>query len=236
MTKMNNQKVNKILSLNKILGFFTFLIITASCGCSNDKNTDSDPNNGFWTIPQEVKDYIFFKPGSYWIYQDSSTGIIDSVFLELYNYGIDTSFDGNNIDGFFEYCFNNLHHSYDGKVDVYWVNGGWLKMYGYTPVWHDKFYPGHFIGETYLFGHPFIEDKIYSPYTALGRIKLSKIFSNYSNSQVSYSNVLEFYNDSNITADFSKTNTFIAKNIGIIRKEVIDSGQVWNLIRHQVIQ
>ncbi len=33
-------------------------------------------------IPREVKTYTVFKPGTWWVYQDSSSNIIDSVWVE----------------------------------------------------------------------------------------------------------------------------------------------------------
>lgn len=36
----------------------------------------------FVPIPKEIKDWAYFKPGSYWIMRDSTTGYLDSTYVE----------------------------------------------------------------------------------------------------------------------------------------------------------
>jgi hypothetical protein len=60
-----------------ILLLYNILLFT-NChkhDCDNDK-----PRQVF--IPQEVLDFVDFKAGTYWIYQDSATGRIDSEVVE----------------------------------------------------------------------------------------------------------------------------------------------------------
>ena len=43
-------------------------------------------------------------------------------------------------------------------------------------------------------------------------------------------------NTIDVIQNSQKTNYFIAKNIGIIRKEYLDSAKVWNLVRYNIVQ
>ncbi len=71
--------------INKIL--ICLLVICYSCStkpeypfphpleCGDGKNASK------LCIPQEVKDYCYFKPGTYWVYIDSLSGIKDCVYV-----------------------------------------------------------------------------------------------------------------------------------------------------------
>jgi hypothetical protein len=50
-------------------------------------------------IEQEMKDWILYKPGSYWIYRDSISGGMDSVFKTQTEIEIVENFDNNNKHG-----------------------------------------------------------------------------------------------------------------------------------------
>jgi hypothetical protein len=50
--------------------------IAADCGKDNDKPT--------YYMPQDFKDYVMYPVGSYWIYEDSVSGDIDSIYLLSY--------------------------------------------------------------------------------------------------------------------------------------------------------
>ena len=42
--------------------------------------------------------------------------------------------------------------------------------------------------------------------------------------------------DHNVAESNQKTNHFYAQEVGLIRKELLDSNQVWNLIRYNIIK
>jgi hypothetical protein len=52
---------------------FFSLLICYNLSCKKDPKV--------YYIPQDMKDYVMFSSGSYWVYQDSLTGNIDSVYL-----------------------------------------------------------------------------------------------------------------------------------------------------------
>lgn len=65
---------------------FLFLICGFVCTSSKcRKNNCTDPKNDKPKVvltPDEFKAYFNFKAGSYWVYQDSATGKLDSVVLD----------------------------------------------------------------------------------------------------------------------------------------------------------
>ncbi len=49
------------------------LFLTFSC---------REPEKEIFYMPQEFKDYVMFPVGSYWVYEDSASGAIDSIYLK----------------------------------------------------------------------------------------------------------------------------------------------------------
>jgi hypothetical protein len=58
--------------MKKILVFGIFLLAVQFMACKKAP---------FYPISQEMKEYFFFNPGSYWIYRDNYSGLTDSVYV-----------------------------------------------------------------------------------------------------------------------------------------------------------
>ncbi len=54
--------------------FIIALLILTACG-KNDKEYST------YYLSQEYKDYVVYKVGSYWIYEDSASKSVDSIYL-----------------------------------------------------------------------------------------------------------------------------------------------------------
>lgn len=214
-----------------------FLFVICVCSCCSDKEGDGDPNNGYWPISQDVKDYTLFKPGTYWIYQDSASGAIDSVYVYDLKQGIDTMYDTHGkLFGYFDYFDEYWFHGIDGYTNHIWVNTFWTKQYGTTPVWKERFKPGDFVGQTFLTILPFDVNRQYAAYTDVGVITISGIYTSININGITYGNSVIVHNTENIAENRSPSNYYITKNIGLTRREIIDSLWVWNLIRYNIIQ
>lgn len=222
-----------MLMKNKLLYYSLAFFIFSVCSCSCDKNGDGDPNNGNWTIPQEVKDYTLFKPGTYWIYEDSATGVLDSVYVYDLQTGIDSTTNGN-FEYFYEYCM----HSIDGHSDDFWVHTQWSKQYQNTTVWKEKFKPGDYIGQTYLMIYPFDLNRRYGCYTDdIGAIiTVRGVYDQLTILGTDFGNAVCFHDTKNITEGHVESSYFIAKNFGLVRSEIPDSSKIWNLIRYNIVQ
>ncbi len=217
---------------NKLLYYALAFYIFSVCSCSCEK-TDDDPNSGLWLIDQTVKDYALFKPGTYWVYQDSASGAIDSVYVYNLLTGIDTLHDAHgDITGYFEYFYVYYNHSFDGYSGDYWVSTSWTKMYGNTPIWLERFKSGNYVGQTYLMVYPFDLDKQYGCYTddLYAVISACNIYSNLFVLGMNFGNGVCYHDTKNVTEGHVSSSYFIAKNFGLVRKEIPDSLKIWNLI------
>lgn len=59
---------------------FTLFILSVLSACQ-----DHQPDPIYNYLSEDVKAYLDFKPGSYWIYKDSITGKLDSSYVFAYN-------------------------------------------------------------------------------------------------------------------------------------------------------
>ena len=189
-----------------------------------------EPDNSYYNL-EEAKAYTYFKTGTYWIYQDSISGVEDCVFVTDNLLTKDTS-EGK----IYDYYFTETYNTYNNTKNTYWMHQSWAIQYKDIPVWRTTKRPNESVTQTNLLVYPFVVNKTYYPYTNVGYIMLKEIISIGNFSGSSFNNIVKFYDSGNSTDYGSETNYYIARNIGIIRKEIIDSVQVWNISRYNIVQ
>jgi hypothetical protein len=222
--------------MNKYL-FFVLVIFLSGCRKKDDPEIGS-----IYLLPQEVKDYSLFLPGTYWIYQDSTTGNEDSVYVINSSNGKDT-FDlkpddpGDEVVEFFQFdtksSFNNGEiFRYDCNTSFYQcVDSKQPKPCFYV----DR---ANSTGSGFCFLYDFyVGAWVYSSYAGFySKITIVNKWSILNLNSINYNNVVELNDDKNITENSNRTNFFFAKNIGIVRKELLDSNRTWSLIRYKIVQ
>jgi hypothetical protein len=164
-------------------------------------------------MDQEFKDYTLFKVGSYWVYQDSATKQIDSVYL--YKQTIAVSNYGKEIGYNAEYFREELRSS---LFDTLLGGGG---------------KPLEKAGHTYRFGrlNDFLNSSVffYVGINKFSNIELLKLVDTMNHTQVKVFKIeQEEYS-------YQPHKTYYSKHIGLVRSELFN-GQVWNLIRYHVTQ
>jgi len=213
------------------LCILTMLAVFTFTGC---KKKDDD-NVGPLYIPQAVKDYSLFLPGTYWVYIDSVSGRVDSLVVYETTHGFDTIHYNNSPISVFEIYVVKAHsylYDYDFYIEAnatYSVNDPDV-----FDIFEEKLKPGDFVGRTVVF--------IYKPYK--GQVfywgnsthTVQDVYPTYSLKGITYKDVVQIYHDiSGIDVSNHVTN-YIAKNYFIVRKELADSNQVWELARSHIIQ
>ena len=58
---------------------FILILIFVFGACKRDTNTEPKP--GTPVVYQDLTAYSYFKKGTYWIYKDSATSVLDSVYV-----------------------------------------------------------------------------------------------------------------------------------------------------------
>ena len=83
----------KIKEMKLTLSFLIFPVFVASC----DKNHEFGiPGQiPYYPVSDNTKDYFFFQKGTYWIYENDSTHLIDSTYItDIYHTTNNQKYDG----------------------------------------------------------------------------------------------------------------------------------------------
>jgi len=184
-------------------------------------------------------DYGFFQTGSYWVYIDSTSLALDSVYVTSAKQGIVTTVATSSrpYHGYFGDYNVYLQSTYEGVQYQYSVNTENTFDY-HSEIVEDKWSSPDSLKETWLMidyfvsGQTFLESPTYT-YAAVvyeNQYDSLKILNDY------FKNVMLFHDGKNQTQNNSPTNYYLAKNVGIIRKEILASHRVWSLVRYHIVQ
>lgn len=184
-----------------------------------------------------VKDWFYFDVGSRWVYEEENTGQRDTLIVT--SSWSDTS----------SYQFSTiLNSSYDGYNYPQWTSSAIpvgddnlvKKSIRSTSVKKAKTKSGDYVGESTCFvfyplagySQPnnslaFITDNVLYTDSTFFSIELA---------DQEYINVIKMREDHSTIEEGQPTIHLYATGVGLIRKELIDSNQVWNLISYSVSQ
>ncbi len=191
-------------------------------GCKRDQTIES------------MKDYFFFKTGTWWIYQEANSGALDTVTVYFDFDGVvngneyfewrDTSTYSNY---YFTHVFNNTYTTHcitDEDCQCFKLN-------------RSKARPGDYVGGERYFIYPLFKNNF--NYAGLGgQCVVEEFYDSYSSNNVSYNNVARI----DVPVDQTTINTgqhtkyWWAKNIGIIEFENLNTSQHWFLIDQNILQ
>lgn len=206
----------------KLFKYLFFILFLSNC-----KKTDNQIGHYTFPVSDAIKPYIFYT-GSYWVYVDDSTGVLDSVVVTSVEHN---SFEANTSPSqtqettveyykvfYYESRTNSNYHDLiiDGGVNR---NGNDLYSKGQTIL---------FLGDT--LGTRYNGTEYYEQLATLniGSFNFSDV------------RVMRIIADQQVQHEFSNdTYLYFKENIGIVKKE-IDFGagniQVWSLKRYHINQ
>lgn len=232
----------------KLIYYFisAFVICMVIC-CKNDDKSQ-EMAKGSYRLPQAIKDYNYFLEGTYWIYKDSVSGAEDSVYVYNAVNVFDTLEPGNQYGlppAIYEAIETDMHSTYDEynyyniintTYCIQCVDGNLQRPCYY--VERTKTQPGDYVGYTYSFFYKF--QLHYSGYAHLdndgSRVELVATDLSLAIDTFFFDKVQKFYTNKNRIENDNNTNYYISPHFGIVRKELLDSNQVWNLVRCHIIQ
>lgn len=217
---------------------FIYIAFISICliGCSKCKKKQPEPEKVYsFPIQPDLYSYAYFKAGTYWVYQDSVTNVLDSVYVTSSDSGTYTNAPGtpNLYAGTFNYFSCSMLSSYDHYRYQNWMDQSY-EVNGSKPVVNRSRYAttnsGSNTGSDILIG-------LINIGTSFGNnIKYDYFYNTFNVKILVFPNTQKWINPTNYYDDNQKTNYFIAKNIGIVRREQLDSGKTWNLIRYHIVQ
>jgi hypothetical protein len=210
--------------------FSLSLLFYVSC------NSGETPGSYFEApLPRELKDFTYFKDSTYWVYQDSATGDLDSFFVydsrDIYSNYIDNTgkplanmevfqyFTNSSRDGFTYYYLTDLianRYNDFPNVRVLRVR----EKAGVNIINHFYTYPME-VGKFDAYDNSIL--------TLTKRTDTMTFLH-------TYKDVLKYTDNNNSTENNDSTTFYVAKNIGIVRKEIPAQGKIWNLLRYRIVQ
>ncbi len=191
----------------------TFLLLSTAvlftaCPSKKDKSEEKPT----YYLNQMMKDYVIFPVGSWWVYEDSASGVLDTITV---TYSNNKMVDRSNLDIIYEYQLINYNSSYYKTEILAGARGGMNYTYDESP-------PPTFKPTIMFFSYPEGDSLLlYSGY--LIREKLN----NLQIKDSAYNEVLKFTTTKfqhNLVPEF----TYYAPHVGLIRKQLFNA-TVWNL-------
>ena len=194
-----------------------------------------------------ARDYMWFNPGSYWIYKNTKNNELDTwSCVNLY-------YDSFVIKGTFDYSkhitvdFDRLRTTYystyykwnfNDNTDIYNPNSTPIRGYFY-PL--DRLVYGE--GLIGAFFYPF--DKSGVAGTGSSQTKFKELYTIMTLNNQTYLEVAQFETDSDdiwysdTTSNlirYPKTRYYWAKNVGLVKRENVSENYSWELIEHRIIK
>jgi hypothetical protein len=183
---------------------------------------------------QNVKHFFYFKVGSYWVYEEETSGDLDTVYVteaseNPTNYDFDVRVYSTYQDYF--YHFWPEYYGAGSCQDSGPICSACLR------VKRSKYKPGEYVGE----GRSFIfvmevGDFEYVPNTAFtnNKIIIDAKYDSYLIDTLIFNRTVKMHELNTFIEDKQPTNHYFSEDVGLIRKELLDSNKVWNLIDYYI--
>jgi len=203
------------------------------------KNPVPDVN---YPIPQEAMDYCYFKPGSYWVYEESTSHVLDSVYVTsaVQNFQ-DMLANPDYLGGHYWYYTVRMHSSYYDCDYERTVN--MKSFFNHAPSSQVSIIQTREVDNT---KGPFMNDILYTPIQQYMNgwgvyFKTDSVFYNpdnaiYIQGPLTFTHVLVLTNPRLSYIPASHSNLYLVPHVGIVKRELLDVPEVWNLIKYQVFQ
>ena len=183
-----------------------------------------------------VKDHFYFDVGTYWVYEEENSGKLDSQWVSK-------AFTKSNVC-WFDYRIESslIEHHFNISTDLLSgaIDSGLVPMTDRTIlISRSKTMAGDFIGTSWI--APFYyekEDSVgnWGGVNAVSYLWIENVYELLNLNNHEYSKVLKIIETHNVSENSQPTIHYYAKDLGLIKKELLDSNQVWNLIRYNIIK
>jgi len=185
-------------------------------------------------IPADMKAYWDFHAGTWWAYQDSITGAVDTVkVLDDTTYKFQGTLSYNQKPAACEFLQFTAFNTGDGYTYRYWINteaGG--SSADYNVLFSDKFRPGDFVDVHRCFVYP-LQVGTYTA-NSYGVAFDSCVVKSFYAAFDGFNDVVRIDNTVNSFEHYKRTRSYYAKNVGLIRYEVPDSNKYKILLDYYI--
>ena len=186
---------------------------------------------------QGVKNYFLFKEGSWWVYEEETSLERDSVYVtESINNTSNYDFDMRVYSAYEDYSYH--YYPYYSAGSAACTPNGNVST-SCIRVKRAKYKPGESIGESSCFMFAFKVDMYSYTYAANAqqegnRILIEQVFPSYVLGDLNFNKTVKVHELFTFIEHQQPTNHFFAEHVGLVRKELIDSNEVWNLVSYHI--
>jgi hypothetical protein len=214
-------------------------ILAFSCKKKKDPPTYCEEHPSECASISEAKEFFLFKPGSWWVYQEETSLVRDSLYVIGYANSEGYNFDARYFSPSTGFTYNFFPEAYSGGVsgcnDKKLINTKCL----YISKSKSKPQPDYFLAQNCCFYLYYQKGSSISNSSEMtncetNRLKVEEIYQNYIIFTNSFQKTVKISEDCNYSEGSQPTNHYYAKGVGLIRKELIDSNQVWNLVNYHI--
>jgi hypothetical protein len=184
---------------------------------------------------QNVKHFFYFKVGSYWVYEEETSGDLDTVYVtEASENPSNYDFDVRVYSTYQDYYYHFWPEYFPGNNGCP-DNGSICKRC--LSVKRSKYKPGNVLGEgKCFFFTPSVGeyDYVFSLVNPNNMALITENYSTYEIGGLSFERTIVVHEDNSQQENYQETNHFFSENIGLVRKELIDSSKIWNLVDYYI--
>jgi hypothetical protein len=187
---------------------------------------------------EEMKKWYYFKTGTWWVYQEQNTGVLDTITVYYDWDGLSQSgYDGfewygnSSLDGF------NYYYTFNSSYSIHCLSENECKCH---KVDRAKGQSGNFVGAGQIFLYPLIEGNysylISSDGLEGGKTLMSNFADTLSLFENNYTHVAHWIVDLDGSMGDISSEYDIAENFGIIKAKYPELNEIWELKESFIIQ
>jgi len=218
-----------------LFGLLSVLLLGAGVSCK-DKNPKPycTENPGECQSVLAAKDFFLFKQGSWWVYEEATSHERDSMYVTQYSNSNGYDFDMRVKSSLTDYEYHYFPFFAGGNQscsEAAPVVGKCIY------IKRSKYKPGDYIGEGNCFFVNYkVGDWTYVPNVTYwdNKIVIAELFSSFEMNDLVFGQTVKVNETKNFVEDNQSTNHFFSRNVGLVKVELLDSNQVWNLVSYHI--
>lgn len=185
-------------------------------------------------IPQIVKDFTWFKIGTYWVYEDSATNQLDSIYVFQAFFDTTEYVYQGQPTGKYEELTVKSRSAIDNSEYYHQLRGGvWTPDKHRYVVNYVKWKSSIGILNSAMFFYPLVSSNGFSSVWGGDFAVVDTISQKEINGKI-YKNIYVFKNKKDETMDYDSTITWMAKGYGLIKKMSLSKPKSFSLLRSNI--
>jgi len=217
------------------------LSILLTCFLVACKDKEPNPNTsscvtnpGSCQSISAAKDFFLFKIGSWWVYEEETSHVRDSMYVTQYNNTTTYDFHmriESGLDGYLYDFWPVALHNVQGCSET----GAVARKCVF--IKRSKGKQGDFVAESYAFFVQYnLGDSLgsFNNHYDNNRIYISEKLPAYAIDNNTFGETVKIYEPHTAQEHDQTTHHYYSRGVGLIRKELLDSNQVWNLVNYHI--